>query len=67
VDYRGGGGWRRLRGDAGANQGSADKCEDEKQRGRAKKGILGAGLALGALRLAATLLKPAVTQFISKR
>jgi hypothetical protein len=33
----------------------------------AKKGILGAGLALGALRLAATLLKPAVTQFISKK
>jgi hypothetical protein len=32
-----------------------------------KKGILGAGLALGALRLAATLLKPAVTQFISKK
>ena len=32
-----------------------------------KKGILGAGLAVGALRLAATLLKPAVTQFISKK
>jgi len=32
-----------------------------------KKGILGAGLAIGALRLAATLLKPAVTQFISKK
>ena len=32
-----------------------------------KKGILGAGLAVGALRLAATLLKPAVTQFISRK
>ena len=32
-----------------------------------KKGILGAGLALGALKLAATLLRPAVTQFISKK
>jgi hypothetical protein len=32
-----------------------------------KKGILGAGLALGALRLAATLLKPAVTQLISRK
>jgi hypothetical protein len=32
-----------------------------------KKGILGAGLAVGALKLAATLLKPAVTQFISKQ
>lgn len=32
-----------------------------------KKGILGAGLAIGALRLAASLLKPAVAQFISKK
>ena len=32
-----------------------------------KKGILGAGLAVGGLRLAATLLKPAVTSFISKQ
>ena len=32
-----------------------------------KKGILSAGLAIGALRLAATLLKPAVAQFISKK
>ena len=32
-----------------------------------KKGILGAGFAIGALRLAATLLKPAVTQFISRK
>lgn len=32
-----------------------------------KKGILGAGLAIGALRLAATLLKPAVMSFVSKK
>jgi len=32
-----------------------------------KEGILGAGLALGALRLAATLLKPAVTSFVAKK
>src|SRR5436190_9862938 len=32
-----------------------------------KKGIVGAGLALGALRLAATLLKPALTQFVARK
>jgi hypothetical protein len=32
-----------------------------------KKGILEAGLAVGALRLAASLLKPMVTQFIAKK
>jgi hypothetical protein len=32
-----------------------------------KKGILGAGVAVGALRLAATLLKPAITQFVTKK
>lgn len=32
-----------------------------------KKGILEAGLAVGALRLAVTLLKPAVMHFISKK
>lgn len=32
-----------------------------------KEGILSAGLALGALRLAVTLLKPAVTKFIAKK
>ncbi len=31
------------------------------------EGILGAGLALGALKLAVTLLKPAITNFISKK
>ena len=32
-----------------------------------KKGLIGAGLAVGALRLAATLLKPALMSFISKQ
>ena len=36
-------------------------------RSDAKEGILGAGLALGALKLAVTLLKPAITAFISKK
>jgi hypothetical protein len=40
------------------------KANDDKET---KKGILGAGLAVGALRLAATLLKPAVMSFISKQ
>ena len=39
-----------------------------KSRGeKEKEGILGAGLALGVLKIAATLLKPAVTGFISKK
>jgi hypothetical protein len=38
-----------------------------KTRSDPKEGILGAGLALGALQLAVTLLKPAVTNFISKK
>jgi hypothetical protein len=32
-----------------------------------KEELLGAGLALGALKLAATLLKPVITNFISKK
>jgi len=32
-----------------------------------KEGILGAGLALGALKLAATLLKPVVVKFVSRK
>ncbi len=39
------------------------KAEGEEQ----KKGILGAGLAIGALRLVATLLKPAVMNFAAKK
>jgi hypothetical protein len=39
-----------------------------RSRGRQQKeGILGAGLALGALKLAATLLKPVVVSFITKK
>ncbi len=33
----------------------------------AKEEILGAGLALGALKLAVTLLRPSITKFISKK
>jgi hypothetical protein len=32
-----------------------------------KEGILGAGLALGALKLVATMLKPTVTAFVAKK
>ena len=38
-----------------------------KTRGDAKGEILGAGLALGVLKIAATLLRPAITSFISKK
>jgi hypothetical protein len=32
-----------------------------------KEGILGAGLALGALKIVATMLKPTVTAFVAKK
>jgi hypothetical protein len=32
-----------------------------------KEGILGAGLALGALKLVATMLKPTITAFVAKQ
>ena len=39
-----------------------------KSRGKQQKeGILGAGLALGALKLVATMLKPTVTAFVAKK
>ncbi len=38
-----------------------------KMRSDAKEGILGAGLALGALKLAITLFKPALSAFIAKK
>lgn len=39
-----------------------------KNRGeRQKEGILGAGLALGALKLVATMLKPTITQYVAKK
>jgi len=36
-------------------------------KNNAQEGILGAGLPLGALKLAGTLLRPAVTAFIAKK
>ena len=39
-----------------------------KSRGeQQKEGILGAGLALGALKLVATILKPTITAYVSKK
>jgi len=39
-----------------------------KSRGeKEKEGILGAGLALGALKLVATMLKPTITQYVAKK
>jgi hypothetical protein len=38
-----------------------------KSKGGHKEEILGAGLAIGAMRLAATLLKPVILNFISKK
>ncbi len=39
-----------------------------KDRGeQQKEGILGAGLALGALKLVATMLKPTITAFVAKK
>src|SRR5438105_4594258 len=32
-----------------------------------KEGILGAGLALGALKLVATMMKPTITQYVAKK
>jgi hypothetical protein len=32
-----------------------------------KEGVLGAGLALGALKLVATMLKPTITRYVAKR
>jgi hypothetical protein len=44
------------------------KAKGVKDRGeKQKEGILGAGLALGALRLVATMLKPTVTAFVAKK
>lgn len=41
---------------------------DEKRKGEEqKKGLIGAGLAMGALRLAATLLKPTLMKYASDR
>jgi hypothetical protein len=41
---------------------------NSKSRGEhQKEGILGAGLALGALKLVATMLKPTITAFVAKK
>lgn len=43
------------------------KPDRRKQGEEQKKGLIGAGLAMGALRLAATLLKPALMKYASDR
>ena len=45
----------------GGKSGQAKKGEEQ------KKGLLGAGLAMGGLRLAATLLRPMVVAFVTKK
>ena len=43
------------------------KAKSRSKGEKEKEGILGAGLALGALKLAATLLKPIVVKFVSQK
>ena len=43
------------------------KAKSRSKSEKEKEGILGAGLALGALKLAATLLKPIVVKFVSQK
>ncbi len=43
------------------------RSESKKKGEEQKKGIVGAGLALGLLRFAATLAKPAVVSFVSRK
>jgi hypothetical protein len=44
------------------------EAPDAKSKGKhQKEGLLGAGLALGVLRLLATALKPTITQFVAKK
>ncbi|MFN2621792.1 MAG: hypothetical protein ABR611_03010 [Chthoniobacterales bacterium] len=44
------------------------KAKGAKSRGeQPKEGILGAGLALGALKLVATMLKPTITRYVAKK
>src|SRR5437763_3768562 len=44
------------------------KATGAKSRGEhQKEGILGAGLALGALKLVATMLKPTITRYVAKK
>jgi hypothetical protein len=43
------------------------KAKTKSPGGHEKEGILGAGLALGALKLAATMLKPTISAFVAKK
>ena len=44
------------------------KAKKAKSRGeQQKEGLLGAGLALGALKLVATMLRPTITAFVAKK
>ena len=43
------------------------KIEGKSKGKRQKEGILGAGLAIAALKFAATLIKPAVTRFVAEK
>jgi len=43
------------------------KAAAKSKREREKEGILGAGLALGALKLVATMLKPTITRYVAKK
>jgi hypothetical protein len=44
------------------------KMPKSKSRGEhQKEGILGAGMALGALKLVATLLKPTITRYVARK
>ncbi|HZE57769.1 MAG TPA: hypothetical protein VE031_07930 [Chthoniobacterales bacterium] len=44
------------------------KAKSAKSRGeQQKEGILGAGLALGALKLVATMLKPTITRYVAQK
>jgi hypothetical protein len=43
------------------------KVKSRKDSGNGKEGILGAGLAVAALKVAATMLKPTITAFVAKK
>jgi len=58
VTMRSGGGTKKVR---------VDRAESKRKGEEQKKGLLGAGLAMGAFRLAATLLRPMVVSYITKR
>ena len=43
------------------------KARAKTRGGREKEGIVGAGLALGALKLVATMLKPTITRYVAQK